>query len=100
MKAINAETKENRHEYDFKPGNASNPDASQPTRSAFTKCRVLSLLFRNRRKPRSELKQQCNALAINYKRTQFDMPVRWSSTDYMLMIFLYLKKAINSVLVI
>jgi hypothetical protein len=28
MKAINAETKENRHEYDFKPRNASNPDAS------------------------------------------------------------------------
>ena len=28
IKAINAETKENRHKYDFKPRNVSNPDAS------------------------------------------------------------------------
>ena len=28
IKAINAKTKENRHEYDFKPRNVSNPDAS------------------------------------------------------------------------
>ncbi len=76
LKAILAESKENRYKYDFKLGKALNPDSSIPTRSAFTKCRAISLLFRNRRLPRLELKKQCRAKEISYRRTAFDMLVR------------------------
>jgi hypothetical protein len=76
LKAISADSKEHSYEYDFKPGNASNPDVLIPIRSAFNKARTLSFLFRNRRLPREELKEQCRVKGIDYRRTVCDMSVR------------------------
>ncbi|TEY36874.1 hypothetical protein BOTCAL_0540g00020 [Botryotinia calthae] len=82
LHALKSEPSENRHIYEFQPNQALNPYANGiRARSALFKLRSLCSVFRNKRKFRSALKQQCIIYRINYRRLLIDVPVRWNSTN-------------------
>jgi hypothetical protein len=97
LKAIKAVPREHRHEYQHVPGQANLP-GDNFERSAFFKIRSLSIIFKLRRVPRDQLKKECLHLNIKWRELVCDMPVRWNSTDKMLMAALHLEKAIRNVL--
>jgi hypothetical protein len=100
LKALKAEAKENRHEYEYKPNRAmlSAEENETKSRSALYKARTETIIFRNRRLPRHQLIRQYRSFGIKYRRIPLDMPVRWSSTAIMLEIFLSMKPAIQAVI--
>jgi hypothetical protein len=100
LKALKAEAKENRHEYEHKPNRAvlSIDEQETKSRSALYKARTQTIIFQNRRLPRYQLIRQCKSFNIKYRRIPLDMPVRWSSTATMLKIFLSMKPAIQAVM--
>jgi hypothetical protein len=67
-------------------------------KASFFRGRCLSVIFRLRRLPRSQLKQACKDLGITWRELPLDMPVRWNSTDKFLKAMLYLEGAIRLVL--
>jgi hypothetical protein len=96
LKAIKAQPQEHRHEYVHNANEASFPPDWE--RSSFFKIRSLSLIFRLRRLPRSELKAACKILGIDWRELLCDMPVRWNSTAKLLKAALQLEGAIRRVL--
>ena len=96
LKAIKAQPQEHRHEYVHDANEASLPPDWE--RSSFFKIRSLSLIFRLRRLPRSELKAACKILGIDWRELLCDMPVRWNSTAKLLKAALQLEGAIRRVL--
>jgi hypothetical protein len=60
LKALKAEAKENRYEYEYKPNRAmlSTEEKETKSRSALYKARTETIIFRNRRLPRHQLTRQ------------------------------------------
>jgi hypothetical protein len=106
LKAIKAEPKEYRHEYDYKQDKASNPEdmfvlsERSKSRSGLFKGRFIAHLFYNRRLPRTELKKQCKVANLKYKRIPMDIPIHWNLTDKIVVEILHQEVSIRTVLVV
>jgi hypothetical protein len=64
--------------------------------AVLSKLRRHIYVFRNRRQWKDALKKQCEAANIEFKQLSLDMPVRWSSTYYMLHLALRLQSPITA----
>jgi hypothetical protein len=64
--------------------------------AVLSKLRRHIYVFRNRRQWKDALKKQCKAANIEFKQLSLDMPVRWSSTYYMLHLALRLQGPITA----
>lgn len=96
MKAIKAEPREHRHEYQHRNGAAPPPPPGQ--KSAFYKLRSLAIIFKLRKVPRAQLKSMCKTLGVDYCELVCDMPVRWNSSDTMVSAGLQMELPLDHVL--
>ncbi len=96
MKAVKSEAKASRQHYAYAAGKATTPPEGE--RNAFFVVRCLALIFKQRKRPREDLKNACKYLEILFIELVNDMPVRWGSTDKMLKALIRMEQPIRMVL--